>query len=148
MITKIKAFLKEYLDLIVGIFAIILAFVLGQIVKFPGPQNKGEPRHFKDFQELNDWYNSRFILFWTLLKGDCDDRADYVRRCALADGFVLSLQLIGDGKIHWLTADSEPLEIKVSNTTTPHCGLLAICGNEFWYIEHNDNSFCFIVNRD
>ncbi len=139
MWTKIKNWVLKYLDLFVGGLVVIIAFVIGHIIKLPGPVNKGEARHFTTIDEFKSWYSSRFLGYWMLLYGDCDDRADYVRRCALHDGFILSFALIRDGSYYG---------VKVSSIMGGHCGILALCGNEFWYLEHNTGEFNKICNRD
>lgn len=149
MITKIKAFLLKYLDLILGGLTLAIAFILGHIIRIPGPVNKGEARHFENIDHFKAWYSYRFMGYWMLLSGDCDDRAEYIRRCALLDGFVLSLMLLCGGMLYWKDADGRSIEIRLSSVTEPHCGILALLETgEFYYLEHNTGEFCFIVNRD
>ncbi len=130
--TKIKDWFIKYLNLFLFGIAVVFAFIIGHILRWPGPMNKGEPRHFTAIDEFVNWYNSRFMGYWMLLKGDCDDRADYVRRCALQDGFVVSDALTLNGIYY---------SVQVTSTMDGHNGCLARCGNAYIYLDPNTGHF-------
>ncbi len=144
---KIKKLLSGSWDVILAALAMMgAAFYLGRtgwpFRKFkPQPYNPGEPRHFNNISEFVNWYQGRFPPgFWTLEGvADCDDRADYVRRQALQDGFVLSDALTRDGMYYG---------VRVTSTMGGHAGILARCGNEFWYLDPNNETFSKVVNID
>jgi hypothetical protein len=139
MWAKIKDFFSRNLDLILTALVAAGAFFLGRFVRFPGPYQPGEPRHFTNAEEFKTWYGSRFLKYWMFLTGDCDDRADYVRRTALKDGFVLSDALISGGLYYG---------VPVSSVVMPHNSVIARCGNEYWFCEINDGNFVKICNID
>ena len=139
MWSKIKGWLSRNLDLILtGVLAAV-TYLVGRMVHSPMKYQAGEPRHFRDAQEFKDWYQSRFLKYWFFLTGDCDDRADYVRRVALRDGFVLSDALIIGGMYYG---------VPVSSVKLPHNSVIARCGNEYYFLELNDGNFVKICNID
>jgi hypothetical protein len=156
MIARFKSWLKSNLDLILGglalIASIISAFFLGRtgwpFRHFkPAPYNPGEPRHFKDSAEFINWYQSNFPPgYWDLAfpapgveqSGDsskvwCDDRADFVRRKALSQGFVVSDALTLGGIYYG---------VKVTSTMGGHNACIARCGSEYWFVDENTGDFC------
>jgi len=139
MWAKVKGFFIKNLDLVLTGLLAALAFFLGRFIRFPGPVEKGEPRHFSDINEFKNWYNSRFLKYWIFLTGDCDDRADYVRRTALKDGFVVSDALIVGGMYYG---------VPVSSVVMPHNSVMARCGNSYIYLEINTGEFKKICNID
>ncbi len=149
--TKLKVWLLKNLDLIIGGIALVLTFIIGHILRWPGPVNKGEARHFNNIQEFHDWFNARFLGFWLLTdpRKDCDDYAEYLQRESLKDKFIVSLQLLRDGTVYGKVKNGVYYGIKVTDRIEPHCGCLLLLGNgQFWYAEPQTGAVCFIVNRD
>ena len=139
MWTKVKGWLSRNLDLILAGILAAGAYMAGRMVHFPMKYAEGEPRHFTCSTEFKDWYSSRFLKYWIFLTGDCDDRADYVRRVALRDGFVLSDALISAGMYYG---------VPVSSVKMPHNSVIARCGNSYYFLELNDGVFTKICNID
>ncbi len=151
MWAKVKDFFSRNLDLILTGLVAAGAYFLGRFVRFPGPVEKGEPRHFNGIDEFTAWYNSRFTLFWLIAdpRADCDDYAEYLQRQALRDGFIISLALLKDGTIYGQKKDGEYYGVKVTSRIEPHAGALLLLGTgAFWYVEPQTGAASFIVNRD
>jgi len=70
---------------------------------------------------------------------DCDDYARALRRRALEQGFLMSLQLVTDGEI---------FGVKVSDFARPHMGNLTMIGNDIYYIEPSTDEFCLVTAID
>jgi len=100
-----------------------------------------EFREFKDLAELTEWLEENRLPI-RIIAGedgtidlvnpkstsqyDCDDYAEDLQKRALEQGFLMSQQLIINGKIYGR---------KVSEYTEPHMGNLTVIGNDIYYIE-------------
>lgn len=98
-------------------------------------------REFKDLAELTEWLEKNGLPI-RLIAGedgridlvnpkstsqyDCDDYAEDLQKRALEQGFLMSQQLIINGKLYG---------VKVSEYTEPHMGNLTVIGNDIYYIE-------------
>ena len=98
-------------------------------------------REFKDLAELTEWLEKNGLPIRLIAdkdgridlvnpkstsQYDCDDYAEDLQRKALEQGFLMSQQLIINGKIYG---------VKVSENTEPHMGNLTVIGNNIYYIE-------------
>lgn len=98
-------------------------------------------REFEDLAELTEWLekNSLPIVLIAAKDGridllnpgstsqyDCDDYAEALQRKALEQGYLMSQQLVLNGKVYG---------VKVSEYTEPHMGNLTVIGNDIYYIE-------------
>jgi hypothetical protein len=131
------------------------ATVHAQVAEAPAPTDR--PACFKEFgslDELMSWLkknraivlapdengNINLVCHVPDAKDDCDDQAIRLQMKALADGFLMSLHLVEDGKI---------LGVKVSEHTGSHMGNMAIIGNSIYYIEPEPNgNVVLITTRD
>jgi len=121
-------------------------------VEKKSPQKFGE---FEDLAELKGWLKENSLPI-VLIAGkdgtvdflnpkstgqyDCDDYAEDLQRKALEQGFLMSQQLILNGKI---------FGVKVSEITGPHMGNLTVIGNDIYYIESiPPHSLARITGRD
>lgn len=112
-------------------------------------------REFEDLTELKGWLEENMLPI-VLIAGkdgsvdflkpkstsqyDCDDYAEDLQRKALEQGFLMSQQLILNGKI---------FGVKVSEITEPHMGNLTVIGNDIYYIESiPSHSVARITGRD
>lgn len=119
---------------------------------------KKSPRKFREFEdqtELKGWLEKNMLPI-VLIVGkdggidfrnpksmsqyDCDDYAEALQGKALEQGFLMSQQLILNGKI---------FGVKVSEITEPHIGNLTVMGNDIYYIESiPPHSVARITGRD
>lgn len=119
---------------------------------------KKSPREFREFEDLTElkgWFEENTLPI-VLIAGkdgsvdfhnskstsqyDCDDYAEDLQRKALEQGFLMSQQLILNGKI---------FGVKVSKITGPHMGNLTVIGNDIYYIESiPPHSVARIASRD
>ncbi len=114
-----------------------------------------ELREFESLMELNGWLEKNTLskVLITNSSGkvdlvnrkstpqyDCDDYAENLQRRALEQGFLMSQQLLEDGKIYG---------VKVSEATEGHMGNLTTIGNDIFYIESiPPHNVVKIVSRD
>ena len=98
-------------------------------------------REFEDLAELTEWLEKNRLPI-RIIAGedgridlvnptstsqyDCDDYAEALQRKALEQGYLMSQQLIINGKVYG---------VKVSEYTEPHMGNLTTIGNNIYYIE-------------
>jgi len=141
---------KSKNKIVAALFIAILAsgFCLGMIGITEAPVNaeteKKVPQQFREFEdlaELTEWLKKNSLPI-RLIAGedgridlvnptstsqyDCDDYAEDLQRKALEQGYLMSQQLIIEGKIYGR---------KVSEYTEPHMGNLTAIGNNIYYIE-------------
>jgi hypothetical protein len=102
------------------------------------------PRDFRVFdsaEELNEWLEAECLPV-TLIAGstgrislssprttaeyDCDDYAEELQKKALAQGYLMSQQLVYNGRL---------FGVKVSEYTGPHMGNLTMVGGDIYYVE-------------
>ncbi|MFC1984910.1 hypothetical protein ACFLUW_00730 [Chloroflexota bacterium] len=105
-----------------------------------------ELRNFTDLEELKQWMESkknvttvRFQSVDTIV--DCDDYAFEMQQEALADGYVMSFQIIEPDKYNSLFENKLP-----SNTL--HAINLVLIGNTAHYIEPQTGEIAFAANLD
>ena len=68
-------------------------------------------------------------------KDDCDDYAERLQRLAIADGYLMSEQLVYDGKL---------LGVEVTPEKSYHMGNLTTIGNDVYFIEPQPSIFRII----
>jgi len=98
-------------------------------------------REFKDLAELTEWLENNGLHIRIIAdkdgtidllhhkstsQYDCDDYAEALQRKALEQGFLMSQQLVLNGRVYGR---------KVSEYTEPHMGNLTVIGNSIYYIE-------------
>jgi len=103
-------------------------------------------RNFTDLEELKQWMESkknvttvRFQSVDTII--DCDDYAYQLQQEALADGYVMSFQIVGPDRYNSLFVNKLPLN-------TLHAINLALIGNTAHYIEPQTGEIAFAANLD
>ena len=120
--------------------------------------DKNVPRKFREFEdlaELTGWLEKNGLPIVLIANKDgrtdllnpkstsqydCDDYAEALQRKALGQGFLMSQQLISNGKIYG---------VKISKHTEPHMGNLTVIGNDIYYIESMPpHSVVRITSRD
>jgi len=106
-----------------------------------------ELRNFTDLEELKQWLEGRknvttvrFQSADTLV--DCDDYAYELQQKALADGYVMSFQIIEPDKYNGLFESSELLP------NTLHAINLVLIGNTAHYIEPQTGEIVFAAHLD
>ena len=112
-------------------------------------------REFKDLAELVEWLKKNslpirliadedgkidFLNHKSTSQYDCDDYAEALQIKALEQGFLMSQQLVLNGKVYG---------VRVSKYTEPHMGNLTVIGNNIYYIESiPPHSVVKITSRD
>ena len=106
-----------------------------------------ELRNFSDLEELKQWLEDKmnvttihFQLPSTEL--DCDDYALDMQHKALADGYIMSFEVIGRSEYNAL------FETKLPNGSSLHAINSAIIGNDAYYIEPQTGEVAFAVHLD
>jgi hypothetical protein len=109
----------------------------------------GKPAPLKEFaslEELKKWCDKNVALIivlraegptdlinpGTCVKTDCDDYAERLQRRAVNDGYIMSQQLVQDGKI---------FGVPVTDINGYHVGNLTVVGNDVYFIEPQPYSF-------
>ena len=106
-----------------------------------------ELRNFTDLEELKQWIEDRNKITTVLFQSadtlvDCDDYAFELQQNALADGYVMSFQIIEPDKYNSLFESSQlPLN-------TLHAINLVIIGNNAYYIEPQTGEIVFAAQLD
>jgi len=102
-----------------------------------------EWREFESPAVLMGWAKEHLAYLWVVGNqiADCDDYASRLQLEAFKDGYLLSVQLIKDGKL-----DGK----NVSNYTELHMGNLAMIGNEIYFVEPQPDYFriVYVCDRD
>ena len=97
-------------------------------------------RELAEFLEQDDTDRViRFVGVADFNNYDCDDRAEALQIRALEQGFLMSQQLIIDGKLYG---------VKVSDFTERHMGNLTVVGDDIYYIEPSTDEFCLVTALD
>ena len=96
-------------------------------------------RELAEFLEQDDTDSVIRFVSQADFSYDCDDYARALRRRALEQGFLMSLQLVSDGEI---------FGVKVSDFAGPHMGNLSMIGNDIYYIEPSTDEFCLVTAVD
>lgn len=107
-----------------------------------------EPRHFRDLEELKQWLKAveanSITVYFQLPDStvDCDDYALDLQRKALADGYIISFQVISRSEYNWLFNRELPPGESL------HAINLAITGNSAYYIEPQTGDIVFAAHLD
>ncbi len=106
-----------------------------------------ELRNFSDLGELKQWLEDemnvtaiRFQLSNTEV--DCDDYSLEMQNRALADGYIISFELIGRSEYNAL------FSTKLPPSQSLHAINLAIIGNDVYYIEPQTGEVAFAAHLD
>jgi len=106
-----------------------------------------ELRNFNDLEELKQWLKDRKNVTTVRFQSpntivDCDDYALEMQHKALADGYLISLEIIDTSEYNGLFKNSElPLN-------SLHAINLAIIGNNAYYIEPQTDEVVFAAYLD
>lgn len=107
-----------------------------------------EPRGFRDLEELEQWLMETITMTTTIYFEqpgaviDCDDFALTLQQKALADGYLMSFQIIEYSKYNGL------FEYSKMPPDTLHAINLAIVGNSAYYIEPQTGEVVFAARID
>jgi hypothetical protein len=100
-------------------------------------------REFENLAEFSDWVKDKLERLWVVgdKLADCDDFAIRLQREGYKDGYLISSQLVWNGKL---------FDKNVSNFKKPHMGNLIIIGNRIYFVEPQPDYFriVFVANRD
>jgi len=106
-----------------------------------------ELRNFSNLEELEQWLENnknvttvRFQSPDTIV--DCDDYALELQYKALADGFIMSFEIIGESEYNALFNTSLP------TSQSLHAINLAIIDNSVYYIEPQTDEVAFVAHLD
>jgi len=114
-----------------------------RVVKIPA-----ELRNFSDLEELEQWLAGVEASTTTLhfesadWEMDCDDYALDLQRRALADGYILSFEVIDRDEYNTL------FENELPPAQSLHAINLAIIGNSAYYIEPQTDEIVFVAHLD
>lgn len=106
-------------------------------------------REFSSAEELRDWCEKHMAVLLVPdargvidlrtptpnIKADCDDYAERLQRMAIADGYLMSEQLVYDGKL---------FGVPVTPEKGYHTGNMTIIGNDVYFIEPQPSIFRII----
>jgi len=106
-----------------------------------------ELRHFSDLEELKQWLQDKRNVATVRFQSpnatvDCDDYALELQHEALADGYIMSFEIIGDSEYNALFKTPLP------PSQSLHAINLAIIGNDVYYIEPQTYEVVFVVHLD
>jgi len=106
-----------------------------------------ELRNFNDLDELKQWLENKMSVTTIRLQSpanevDCDDYAREMQNAALADGYIVSFEVIGMSEYNAL------FKTKLPHSQTLHAVNLAIIGNDVYYIEPQTGEIAFAVHLD
>jgi len=105
-------------------------------------------RNFNDIEELKQWLvamdKSATTVYFQPLNTtvDCDDYALDLQRNALADGYIVSFEVIGRNEYNSL------FKCELPSDQSLHAINLAIIGNNAYYIEPQTNEIVFAAYLD
>ena len=106
-----------------------------------------ELRNFSDLEELKQWLEDKMnitTMHFQLpdTEVDCDDYPLGMQHKALADGYIMSFEVIGRNEYNALFKN------KLPHSQTLHAINLAIIGNDAYYIEPQTGAVAFAVHLD
>ena len=106
-----------------------------------------ELRNFSDLEELKQWLEDRKNVTTVRFQSpdtivDCDDYALELQYKALADGYLISLEIIGPSEYNEIFKNSE------LPPNTLHAINLVIIGNDAYYIEPQTDEVVFVAQLD
>ena len=106
-----------------------------------------ELRNFSDLEELKQWLEDRKNVTTVRFQStdtivDCDDYALELQHKALADGYLISLEIIGPSEYNGIFKNSE------LPPNTLHAINLVIIGNDAYYIEPQTDEVVFAAQLD
>ena len=106
-----------------------------------------ELRNFSDLEELKQWLKDRGNVTTVRFQSpgvtiDCDDYALDMQHKALADGYIMSFEVIGGSEYNALFNTSLP------TSQTLHAINLAIINNSVYYVEPQTGEVAFAVHLD
>lgn len=100
-------------------------------------------QEFPDLATLTQWANDHLVNLWFVgdTVADCDDYAARLQLEAYKDGYIMSVQLVQDGKLFGKN---------ISNYTEAHMGNLVMVGNDIYFVEPQPKYFrvVFVCHRD
>jgi hypothetical protein len=106
------------------------------------------PSHFSSLEELRQWLvavdtKTTTIYFqYPEAMVDCDDYALDLQRQALADGYIISFEIIGRSEYNAL------FSTELSPTSSLHAINLAVIGNEAYYLEPQTGEIVLAIRLD
>ena len=117
-----------------------------EYVKLAG-RTPAELRNFNDLDELKRWVGNRMNATTIRFQSskdevDCDDYAREMQSAALADGYIVSFQIIGRSEYNALFKN------KLPSSQPLHAINLAIIGNDIHYIEPQTGEITFAMHLD
>ncbi len=106
-----------------------------------------ELRNFSDLEELKKWLEDRKNITTIRFQSpdaivDCDDYALELQHKALADGYIMSFEIIGESEYNVLFKTGLP------PTQSLHAINLAIIDNGAYYIEPQTDEVVFVAQLD
>ena len=106
-----------------------------------------ELRNFSDLKELKQWLKDRKNVTTVRFQSpdtivDCDDYALELQHEALADGYIMSFEVIGEGEYNALFKTSLP------TSQSLHAINLAIIDNDVYYIEPQTDEIVLVAQLD
>jgi len=106
-----------------------------------------ELRNFSDLEELKQWLEDRKNVTTVRFQSpngtvDCDDYALEMQQKALADGYIMSFEIIGESEYNVLFKTPLP------PSQSLHAINLVIIGNDAYYIEPQTDEVVFVAQLD
>jgi len=106
-----------------------------------------ELRNFSDLEELKQWLEDRKNVTTVRFQSpngtvDCDDYALEMQQKALADGYIMSFEIIGESEYNVLFKTPLP------PSQSLHAINLVIIGNDAYYIEPQTDEIVFAAQLD
>ena len=106
-----------------------------------------ELRNFSDLEELKQWLGDKKNVTTVRFQSpdtivDCDDYALDLQHKALADGYIMSFEVIGESEYNALFKTPLP------PSQSLHAINLAIIGNNVYYIEPQTDEVVFAAHLD
>jgi len=106
-----------------------------------------ELRDFNELEELKQWLEDKKNVTTVRFQSpdtvvDCDDYALEMQQKALADGYLISLEIIGPSEYNRFFKNSE------LPPDTLHAINLVIIGNDAYYIEPQTGEVVFVAHLD
>lgn len=106
-----------------------------------------ELRNFSDLEELKKWLEDKKNVTTVRFQSpdavvDCDDYALELQHKALADGYIMSFEIIGESEYNVLFKTPLP------PSQSLHAINLVIIGNDAYYIEPQTDEVVFVAQLD
>ncbi len=106
-----------------------------------------ELRNFSDLEELKQWLRDRRNVTTVRFQSpntivDCDDYALELQHKALADGYIMSFEVIEESEYNALFKTPLPPSLSL------HAINLAIINNNVYYIEPQTDEVAFVARLD